>query len=80
MLVFIFLLLFYHSFCDIALYIAVYALNKQRSMSQPLRLKVILHGTQLCNIVAALCQRVTTLFQHCNAVLRQKIVVANRPV
>ena len=33
MLVFIFLLLFYHCFREIALYIAVYALNKQRSMS-----------------------------------------------
>ena len=33
---------------------------------------------QRFNIVATLIQMVATLFQHCNAVLRKKIVLANR--
>ena len=35
---------------------------------------------QRCNIVATLFRIVSTLIQHCNAVLRKKVVVANRPV
>ena len=40
----------------------------------------IFSATQRCNIVATLFRVVRTLFQHCNAVLRKKNVIANRPV
>ena len=43
--------------------------------------KRIFSATQRCNVVATVFRIVTTMFQLCNAVLRDKsIVVANRPV
>ena len=40
----------------------------------------IFSAIQRCNIVATLFRIVSTLIQHCNAVLHQKVVVANCPV
>ena len=43
-----------------------------RCWGEPKSFKLIFSATQRCNILATLFRIVTTLFQHCNAVLRKE--------